>query len=277
MIRGAGAIALGIGMLVGCSDAEALDCYGSGGGRLAEVGDFSRYRDLNQLYTASVVTSESYDSLLDVQRVTSQTVGGPFDGRLSFSRRTPSQNLNDGWDQQTVVPNLGLVTASTRYVPPVPTSFPICPGATQESQGSVVVSALGLTICTGTYQRTISALEWENITVPFGSFRSLRVNDDFTLMFDCDGSSVETHDVVWLAPGLGAARIDSGSNSRVLVDTSYEPIPEPEQSLALLTAALALGGIAQARRYGLDLAFLPLTRSMTVSMRSAFSELVRSS
>jgi len=258
-MRSLGTVGLLLATLFAGTRADGDACYGEGELSLRQVGDYSTFRDQNGAYTTYVATSAAYDAILNLQRVTTQMIGGSADGRLFFDRRLAHQVLSDGWDQQTVIPNLGLVNVSTRYVPAVPTNYPLCPGEAQHSQGGVTVSALGLTVCTGSWERTMSPVAWETVDVPFGSFEALRITDEFSIIFDCGYSPVQDLDTVWLVPGIGAARIDSGGNSWQLVDTNLQPVPEPKGSELALVAAAGIGSIGQLRRYRLSLAGRPLT------------------
>ena len=221
--------------------AQPIDCYGTGSRRLREVGDYSTFRDQNSIVDKIVVTSESYDAGLNVQEVTTQTVGGPSDGNVYFYRYSMNQNLFDGFDR-SILGASGPVLVSTRNVPAIPINFPICPGSMQSSEGDILMTAPGFVPCTGSYQQSLVATQWEEVTVPIGIFRALRVEQEIDLMFDsvCGLDPVTESSVVWLAPGPGSVRTQSGSVVRVLVDAKPEPVPEPEASSLCCTALVSL-------------------------------------
>lgn len=230
-------LAMGAGLLLGHAEARASDCYDPGTPQAVRIGDVDRYEDTHGAPANIWVASVSEDPGASLQSLTLQRRGGPFDPRRTFLRRAPGQDLDDGWDSWQVVLTMGGVIIHATYLPPIPTTYPLCPGTVQHSTGLVAVTALGYTLCTGTYERTLTAFDWQDVSVPYGALRALRVENDVALAFDCDGSTVDEKDVSWLVPGLAPARIDSAGESLLLVAASRQPVPEAD-SLALDVLAL---------------------------------------
>lgn len=163
--------------------------------------------------TARVGTDEFITTItaVNADRVTSTiSTGGTV---LSTSEAIVSCS------QSKLVSTTDLVGSITTYTPPLdtlPSAFTV--GHMNTATATTAIRLMGVTPCTGSVEKRYSVLANESVTVPAGTFQSVKFQVTSTATSTCPngygaGNAVDT---LWFVPGVGPVKTESsGSVSEV--------------------------------------------------------------
>jgi hypothetical protein len=103
------------------------------------------------------------------------------------------------------------------------------------------------------YSAVANVVEFEEVTVPYGTFEALRVEWELTISGRIGGQFVSETETatVWLLPGVGELKSNNSPSGDTitseLVATTLVPVPEPNARVAGVAALLAISSCVRRR------------------------------
>lgn len=121
--------------------------------------------------------------------------------------------------QSQLVSTTDLVGTVTRYLPPLdtlPSAFTV--GHSNTVTAQLDIRLMGATPCMGTVEKRYSVLAREQVTVPAGTFDSVKFEVTSTATSTCPNGfgAGDSTDTLWFVPGVGTVKTENpGSHSEV--------------------------------------------------------------
>lgn len=118
--------------------------------------------------------------------------------------------------QSKLVTTTDLVGTTTTYTPPLdtlPSAFTV--GHTNTVTATTDIRLMGVTPCTGTAEKRYSVLANESVTVPAGTFQSVKFQVTSMATTNCPNGygGANAVDTLWFVPGVGPVKTQSSTSS----------------------------------------------------------------
>jgi hypothetical protein len=138
-----------------------------------------------------------------------------------------------------IIPGFPVFDRTITFTPPIRDLFAAFDlGEVVQSQGNAFIQDSDGFSITVSFDQTTTIGQFEEITVPFGTFPAVRIDQTLTLS---DGVETEiSTQTIWAAAGLGAVKVEDTTEPTTivseLIDTNRMFVPEPTSALLQLFA-----------------------------------------
>jgi hypothetical protein len=188
-----------------------------------------------------------------------ETTGGELSGtRVFVSGGESGIRTHRVFTPDLFIDGVGFLDLTATFIPPILFPLSFCIGDVIEHDGTVLFEFSDDTAFTSNVSETRRPTSLEEITVPFGTFETLKFQEVSRFFGTVGGTPIETiaTAVVWNEGGLGTVRsevsLDGETDVAVLVDTNRTPVPEPSPLILGLSALAALAGLRGATQRTLN-------------------------
>jgi hypothetical protein len=236
------------------SAAVSSDCF-EGASTPFVPGDFSTFL-VNGLNLQTETVLPGFFPVSGVQTQVIETAGGEFSGSQTFlTRDATGVKVYGAFTPNLFVDGVGFVDGSITLTPPIATPPIICLGEFIQNAGTGLFEYSEGTVFTLNYSDVARIIGLEQVTVPYGTFDALKIQEELRFFGTVEGSPIELRStsVVWSVAGLGQvkAEITEDGNTDVfeLVDTNRQEVPEPSAALMGLTSIITVAVLARRRVY----------------------------
>lgn len=178
--------------------------------------------------------------------------GGALDGqRLNVTADALGARIHRAFTPDLPLAGAFLDTRVTYSPPRLQVMHPFEVGDRFATSGSTLFEFEDGSSLDLSYEEGVHVVRREQVTVPFGTFPTVRIERDLRVFGSAGGSPVAifVSAVEWRAAGLGLVKArlsdDSGTVSQRLVDTNRRFLPEPGSGALQLAALSALGLLAR--------------------------------
>jgi hypothetical protein len=230
------------------------DCF-EGASTPFVPGNFSTFL-VNGLNLQTETVLPGFFPVSGVQTQAIEITGGELDGSQSFlTRDATGAKVYGAFTPNIFIDGVGFIDGWVTLTPPIATPPIICLGEFIQNAGTGLFEYSEGTVFTLNYSDVARIIGLEQVTVPYGTFDALKIQEELRFFGTVEGSPIELRSttVGWSVPGLGQvkAEITEDGNTDVfeLVDTNRQEVPEPSAALMGLTSIITVAVLARRRVY----------------------------